>query len=247
MKIISNTPHSSGIRHQIKISKNLLAKKSYLLKNLNHKIKVFAGRSSLTGHITVSSLGGGCKKKIRKIQIYKLNTKAVVLSVNYDPFRSSFISLSFDFLTKKFLTYLTTQSTYPGTLISCNKSIELFLGNQAFLGTLPIGVYIHSVGCSALRNLGTYSRSAGTFCQVIQKQDKVIQVRIPSGNIVALPKKVFATFGRVSNFKHSSLLKGKAGKMRYKGVRPTTRGIAMNPVDHPHGGKTNGGKPSTTP
>jgi large subunit ribosomal protein L2 len=92
-----------------------------------------------------------------------------------------------------------------------------------------------------------YSRAAGTYCQLIQKNLIISKLRIPSGKIIEISSNVFASLGRVSNLKHNLTVTGKAGRTRLKGFRPIVRGIAMNPVDHPHGGRTNGGRPSVTP
>jgi large subunit ribosomal protein L2 len=111
---------------------------------------------------------------------------------------------------------------------------------------MPVGVLVHNLTISAFSN-SKYSRAAGTFSQIIQKKEKNIFLKISSGKIIMLNEQNCATFGRVSNLKHNLIVTGKAGRNRNLGIRPTVRGVAMNPVDHPHGGRTKGGRPSVSP
>lgn len=249
MKLQNLNSRTPGTRHQLNLSKNLLSKKNTILKHLNFKVLEHSGRSSLTGHITTRHKGGGCKKKFRKIKFNNFNTKSIILMTSYDPFRNSFISLNFDFLSKVFFYSLAIQTTFPGTIIVCNKkNSELYFGYRSELNNFPIGVLVNNVSYSFLGNkLGVFGRSAGTFCQIVQKVQNNIQIRLPSGKFVIIKQNLFATFGRVSNSKFNLTVIGKAGRNRLKGIRPSVRGIAMNSVDHPHGGRTNGGRPSVSP
>ena len=110
--------------------------------------------------------------------------------------------------------------------------------------TVPPGSILHSL---SLNSKIKYVRSAGLYFQVIQKDLNICRVRLPSGLIKNTPINSFGTIGIISNFQYSSTYLGKAGQSRLLGIRPSVRGIAMNPVDHPHGGRTNGGRPSVTP
>lgn len=248
MKLQNRNGITPGTRHQLNLSKSLLVKTT-ILKNLNFKILEHSGRSSITGHITTRHKGGGCKKKFRKIKFNNFNSKSIILMTSYDPFRNSFISLNFDFVSKIFFYSLGVQTTFPGSITICNsKNSELYFGCRSELNNFPIGVFVNNVSCNALGNsLGVFGRSAGTFCQIIQKFQNNVQIRVPSGKFVTIKSNLFATFGRVSNSKFNLTVIGKAGRNRLKGVRPTVRGVAMNPVDHPHGGRTNGGRPSVSP
>ncbi len=247
MKLIKLTSQTPGTRHTINITKNLLAKKNNLIKQLIFRFHNFKGRSSQTGHITVWHRGGGCKKLFRYIKFDNLTTKSLILMINYDPYRNAFISLGFDFIIKKFFFFLTTQTTFPGSLVLCqNNFSELHFGNRTLLKNLPVGVLIHNI--STLNSkIAKYSRSAGTFSQILQKKNNSVIIRVSSGKTLTLDNNLFASFGRVSNLKHNLIVSGKAGKSRHKGIRPTVRGVAMNPVDHPHGGRTKGGRPSVSP
>ena len=115
------------------------------------------------------------------------------------------------------------------------------------INNIPTGSLVHSLTSSQNTHKTCFARAAGTFCQIIQKGVSTNKVRLPSGLICTVPKDAYATLGVVSNAQHNSIYLGKAGRNRLKGIRPCVRGIAMNPVDHPHGGRTNGGRPSVTP
>jgi large subunit ribosomal protein L2 len=114
------------------------------------------------------------------------------------------------------------------------------------MSQIPAGSIIHSISLDYKKE-SSLVRSAGTFCQIVQKSLNQIKIKLPSGSVISCPSTSFATLGSVSNFQHNLTLIGKAGKNRLLGKRPSVRGIAMNPVDHPHGGRTNGGMPSVTP
>lgn len=240
MQLISKIPITPGIRHQINLTKNLLAKNKNIFKNLNYKIKIHAGRSTQTGHITIRHRGNGCKKKFLKRKFLNFKVMALILMVMYDPYRSSFISLCFDIVLKFFFFSPATQTTFPGSIIVCNKKkFDLYFGNRSFLNNFPVGVLVHHV---CMKNSEpSVCRSAGTFCQIIQKKNNDVKIRVPSGIFISLKTNLFATFGRVSNLKYNLTIIGKAGRNKLKGIRPNVRGVAMNPVDHPHGGRTKGG------
>jgi len=247
MKLIKLRPKTPGTRHQIKLSKNLLSKSNYLYKNLINKLFKSSGRSSQTGHITTWHRGKGCKKRFRIINFSNNISKAINITTVYDPFRNSFITLSFDFLSKKFYYFLASHTSFPGTITYCHpQNSELFFGNRSLLVNFYAGNLLYNLSIS-LENIAKYSRSAGTFSQLLQKSKFQTQVRLPSGKILNLNSNLYASLGRVSNLKYNLTVLGKAGKNRLKGFRSIVRGVAMNPVDHPHGGRTKGGRPSVTP
>lgn len=249
MKLLKLNYQTSGTRHQLNLSKNLLAKNNNIVKILNFKLSERAGRSTITGHITVRHKGGGCKKKFRKVKFNNFDTKSFILMINYDPYRNSFLALNFDFISKFFFYTSAVQCLLPGAVTICgSQNSELNFGNRSQLFNYPIGVLINNVSTNFFSNkLSVYGRSAGTFCQIIQKYKNKTQIRVPSGKFITLSNNLFATLGRVSNFKYNLTVTGKAGRNRLRGIRPCVRGIAMNPVDHPHGGRTNGGRPSVSP
>lgn len=163
----------------------------------------------------------------------------------HDPFRNSFISLNFDLVEKTFFRVIATNGVSPGSLQTCSKkNVELKLGNRTCLKNIPAGAILHSL---SLNSYIKCVRSAGLFFQVIQKNQDYSKIRLSSGLIKNVSNEAFGTIGIVSNSQHNSISLGKAGRSRLLGIRPTVRGVAMNPVDHPHGGRTNGGRPSVTP
>jgi len=248
MILIKKKPITNGLRHQVNIKKSLLSKTNKIFKNSIFGQKQFAGRSSMSGKITVWHKGKGCKSNFRKVQFTNTKSNSIVVCVMYDPKRNSFVSLNFDLLTLSFFLTLSTNYVYSGSLVSCDEQkTEFSLGNRTIIDNIPAGTLIHSLTISSNNSKAIFSRSAGTYCQLIQKGLKDCKVRLPSGLIVTLPFNSYATLGTISNSNHKFTILGKAGRNRLKGIRPTTRGVAMNPVDHPHGGRTNGGRPSVTP
>jgi large subunit ribosomal protein L2 len=243
MKILKPSIFANSVRHQIKIQKNLLTKKNNILKNLLKYFISKNGRSSITGHITVRHKGSSCKHKI-----HILNSLRIYFGFNvshmYSSYHNSFISLNFDFLTKSFFKTISTKNVFPGSiLVSDYNYNEFHIGYRMQLRFLPIGSIIHLIG---LFPNTIYGNAAGTFCQLIENRI-CSKIRLPSGKLISLPFIYFATLGRTINIKNKLLVVGKAGRNRLIGIRPTVRGIAMNPVDHPHGGRTNGGMCPMTP
>jgi len=248
MKLIKLKPVTSGQRHQINLQKNLLSKTNKLFKSSIFGLKQFSGRSVSNGRITVWHKGGACKSNFRKINFLNTDFESIVICIMYDPKRNSFVSLNFDLQKKLFFRTISTNFVYPGSLVSCYKTPEeLSLGNRTVINNIPTGSLVHSLTSSQQSQKTCFARAAGTFCQIIQKGVSMNKVRLPSGLILTVPKESYATLGVVSNAQHNSIYLGKAGRNRLKGIRPCVRGIAMNPVDHPHGGRTNGGRPSVTP
>jgi large subunit ribosomal protein L2 len=240
-------PVTNSLRHHINIRKSMLVKSSIFLKTLSKGLKRFYGRSSVTGRITVRHKGGGCKKVYKKISFINSNKKlGLVLGTFYDSFRTGFVSLVYNYLNKGFFFTLATANIHPGTLIYNNLTLnELKLGCSFILNKIPAGSLIH---CLSTKNqYSTFIRSAGTFGQLIQKSSLKNLIRLPSGKIIGVNSNSIMSLGILSNVSHSSIVIGSAGRNRHLGKRPSVRGIAMNPVDHPHGGRTNGGRPSVTP
>jgi len=247
MKLVKLKPVTNGTRHQLNIKKNLLSKSCRILKKDSVGKKNQSGRSSITGRITVRHKGGGCKNLYRIINFKNEFYFGIVIAVYYDPNRSAFISLNYNFITKSFFYCLATNFVFVGSLILCdNKDVELRLGYRTTLKNIPTGAVIHSVSLSK-KSSSTYIRSAGTFGQLIQKNIDFCKIKLPSNVIIKVSSLAYATIGVISNTQHNIVVIGKAGRNRKKGKRPSVRGIAMNPVDHPHGGRTNGGMPSVTP
>jgi large subunit ribosomal protein L2 len=246
MIIIKKQKNTPGTRHSIQLAKFLLFKNNKLIKTLVKPHKKSNGRSTSTGHITVWHKGGGCKNVYRKINFENKENFSIVIGVMYDSNRNNIISLNFDLINKKFFYSNSILNNYAGSLLTCQQKInDFYLGYRSKLANLPVGSVISNI--SKLSQHTSLVRSAGTFAQLIQKKDNFCKVRLPSNKIIILPINSFATIGINNNIQANRVVIGKAGKNRLKNIRPTVRGIAMNPVDHPHGGRSNGGGHPVTP
>jgi len=243
MEMIKVNPFTNSSRHQVKLDNSLLTKKNKIVKILLGRLNKNAGRSKSTGHITIRHKGTGCKRKF-----HILNSLQYYFGFNicqmYSSFHNTFVSLNFDILTQSFFKTISPNKVFPGSiLISNQKYVSFFIGYRMQIKFLPVGSIIHLIG---LNNNIKYCCAAGTFCQLIEKKNSC-KVRLPSGKIIRIPDTFFATLGSVSNLKYKNIIVGKAGRSRLMGIRPTVRGIAMNPVDHPHGGRGNKGMQPVTP
>lgn len=247
MKLKQMNPTTNGLRHMIKIDKSLLSKNNQLVKQLIEKKTQKSGRSSVNGKITVWHKGGGKKRKLRNIEFNNISKNSLILTTAYDPLRTSFINLNFELQKENFFLTTATNSIYPGFLIKSSPRLnELKLGYRSMIKSIPTGSIIHKLSKKKTKN-AQYIRSAGTFGQIIYRDMKKAKIKLPSKKIIEVSSTTFATIGVNSNLKQKRINIGKAGTNRNLGIRPTVRGIAMNPVDHPHGGRTNGGRPSVTP
>jgi large subunit ribosomal protein L2 len=217
------------------------------LKSRTFYISKKSGRNNV-GCITIFHRGGGHKKLYRRIDFERRGSGGVVLGLEYDPYRSAFIARVFDSIRGYYYYVLAPKNLQRGCFILSGESADIKIGHSLPLSKIPVGMLVHNVSLSCTTR-GQYARSAGTFAQLIQKTKKYARVRLPSGEQRLIYLTAFASLGVVSNdnFKLNSW--GKAGRSRWKGVRPCVRGVAMNPVDHPHGGgegKTSGGRPSVS-
>ena len=238
-------PITPSLRQTILLKNNFTKKKPFI-KSLIKGFQRSKGRNN-QGKITISHRGGGHKRLYRKISFNQDNLQGVVESIEYDPNRSSFISL---IKTEKGFKYiLTPEGLKKGDLIQSGKEAPIEKGNTLSLKNIPLGSNIYNIGLKP-KSGGQLIRSAGTFGQLVQKGEKYAKIRLKSGNQRLIPLKCLATIGSVSNINHKNKKLGKAGRSRWLNRRPHVRGVAMNPVDHPHGGgegKTSGGRPSVTP
>ncbi len=204
--------------------------KSLLAPNKKH-----AGRNN-QGKITVRHKGGGHKSKYRLIDFKrnKLNVPAKVAGIEYDPNRSAFIAL---------LHYADGEKRYilaplglkVGDTVVAGVDADIIPGNALPIANIPVGTLIHNIELRPGAG-GQLVRSAGAYAQLMAKEESYAQVRLPSGEVRRVPISGYATIGTVGNTDHENVRIGKAGRKRNMGVRPTVRGSAMNPVDHPHGG-----------
>jgi large subunit ribosomal protein L2 len=217
-------------------------------KSLVEGIKKSGGRNS-NGRITSRHRGGGAKRRYRKIDFKRTKDgiPAKVATVEYDPNRSAYIAL---------LHYADGEKSYilapsqieVGNQVSSGPGSDIRPGNCLSLGEMPVGTVVHNVELKAGQG-GKLGRSAGTSIQLVAKEGDMVTLRLPSSEMRLVRAECRATIGSLSNAEHQNVKIGKAGRSRHKGKRPQTRGIAMNPVDHPHGGgeahKTPGGHPVT--
>ena len=234
MKLIKIKPNTSGNRNYVKIDTKKLDKKP-LLKNCLLGKNNTAGRNN-TGKITIRHKGGGHKKKYRILNQYKVNNfVGVVCTLEYDPYRNTPIISVFDYENKHYFYMIAPKHIKKGDIIKIGKNAELKTGHRLPLSKIPVGSFIHNISTSP--NLtGILSRSAGTFSQIIEKNSSHSKIKLSSNKIINLPLECQATLGIVDNENFFLTTVGKAGRSRWFNKRPCTRGVAMNPVDHPNGG-----------
>ena len=204
-------------------------------RSLLRSLRKRAGRN-VYGRITVRHRGGGHKRKYRVIDFKrdKLDVPAQVESIEYDPNRSARIAL---------LVYADGEKRYiiaplglqVGDTVMSGKDAEIRVGNALPLERIPLGTLVHNVELYAGRG-GQMVRSAGTSAQLLAKEGNYVTLRLPSGEVRLVRKECMATLGQVGNVDHGHVKLGKAGRKRWLGYRPTVRGSAMTPRDHPHGG-----------
>lgn len=252
MELKKLKPINNSSRHTIKIQKNLLSKNNKIIRSILSKKMKSHGRSSINGRITVRHKGSGVKHLYRNIYENindKTNNNLLVLANCYDPNRHAFINLNFDLKKKNFSYSTAPEDVFPGSLIKGSNNFQntsLGLGYRTQLKNIPAGSLIHNITLKPNKN-SKYVRAAGTCGQIIQCGLTTAKIKLPSKKIIDISSNNQATIGIVSNIQQNLTIIGKAGVNRRLGVRPTVRGIAMNPVDHPHGGRTNGGMPSVSP
>jgi large subunit ribosomal protein L2 len=214
-------------------------------KSLVEKVHHTAGRNS-QGRRSMRYLGGGHKKMYRIIDFKrdKKEISATVKTIEYDPNRSAFIALTvFADGEKRYI--LAPQGLQVGATIISGDTAAPELGNALQLKNMPLGTVVHNIEMQPGQG-GKLARSAGSSAQLTNKEEKYAILKMPSCELRKILINCYATVGVVSNSDHSLESKGKAGRNRWKGIRPRTRGVAMNPVDHPMGGgegKASGGHP----
>jgi large subunit ribosomal protein L2 len=218
-------------------------------KSLLEPLRKSGGRNN-KGRLTAYRVGGGHKQMYRIID-YKRNKHGIparVASIEYDPNRSARIAL---------LHYADGEKRYiiaPDTLkvddsIMSGENVENKIGNCTRLANMPLGTTCHNIELRVGKG-AQMARSGGVFVQIMAKEGKIATLKMPSGEVRTVPITGFAVYGQVSNLDHKNLSLGKAGASRWRGIRPSVRGVAMNPIDHPMGGgegKSSGGRHPCTP
>ncbi len=242
-------PDTPGQRGLVLVDRSSLWKGDPV-KSLTQGLRKKGGRNN-TGQITARRIGGGHKRRYRMVDFKrtKMDVAATVERIEYDPNRTAFIAL---------ITYTDGEQSYilaPQRLavgdqvISGKTGVDIKPGNAMPMASMPVGTIIHNVEMK-LGKGGQMARSAGTYAQIIGKDQGYAQIRLGSGEIRLVRSECMATVGAVSNPDQQNINLGKAGRKRWLGKRPSVRGVAMNPVDHPHGGgegRTSGGRHPVTP
>jgi large subunit ribosomal protein L2 len=234
MGVKDYNPTSPGRRHMTVSTYEEITKKEPE-KSLLMPLKKSAGRNK-HGHITVRHRGGGAKRKYRIIDFKrdKDNVPARVAAIEYDPNRSANIALLHYFDGEKRYIIAPLGLKIGDTVVS-GEAVDIKTGNALPLKNIPVGSVIHNIELYPGRG-GQLARSAGNSAQLTAKEGKYAQVKLPSGEVRMIRVECKATIGQVGNVDHENISIGKAGRKRHMGIRPTVRGSAMNPVDHPHGG-----------
>ena len=237
-------PVTAGTRHRLAPSfDDITASKPE--KSLVKIVKKTGGRNS-NGRLTMRYIGGGHKQHYRIIDFKrdKHDIPATVKSIEYDPNRSAFIALlNYADGEKRYI--LAPQGLQVGTTVIAGDAVAPEIGNALQMKNMPLGTNIHNIEMQPGQG-GKLVRSAGTSAQLTNKEERYAILKMPSGELRKVLINCYATVGIVSNGDHNLEMMGKAGRNRWKGIRPRNRGVAMNPVDHPMGGgegKASGGHP----
>jgi large subunit ribosomal protein L2 len=211
--------------------------------------KKHSGRNN-NGHITVRHKGGGTRRQYRIIDFKRTKDAipAKVAAIEYDPNRSARIALlNYKDGEKRYI--LAPAGLSVGDVVESGESADIKTGNCLPIKNIPLGTVIHNIELRPGQG-GKLVRSAGSSAQLMAKEGDYAQVRMPSGEVRKILVVCRATIGQLGNIDHENVQIGKAGRIRHMGKRPSVRGIAMNPVDHPHGGgeaRSTSGRPPTTP
>ena len=234
MPVRKMKPTSPGVR-QMTVSTFEEITKTKPEKSLTQGMHRKAGRNNY-GRITVRHRGGGTKRLYRMIDFkrQKLGVAATVEAIEYDPFRTARIAL---------LQYQDGEKSYilaplglkVGDAVMAGPDADIKPGNALALSDIPVGTVVHAIEMHPGRG-AQLARSAGTSAQLAAREGRYALLRLPSGELRRVPVQCMATVGQVGNVEHENITIGKAGRNRWKGRRPSVRGVAMNPVDHPHGG-----------
>ena len=217
------------------------------IKNLTIIKKSWAGRN-YSGSITVRGRGGGHKKRYRPIDFKRLNPKGKVISLEYDPNRNARIALlRYNNGLKEYI--IAPHSIRRGMTLFSGPTARFDVGNALPLEFLPLGIFVHNIELTIGKG-GQLVRAAGTTAKLLAKKDDYVTLQLPSQEVRLIHKKCYATIGQVGNIYNKRISIGKAGRNRWLGKRPKVRGVAKNPVDHPHGGgegQTGTGRTPKTP
>ena len=248
MALKSFNPRTPSLRHLVTVDRSELWKgrpESSLVEGLRKT----GGRNN-RGRITTRHIGGGHKKMLRLVDFKrkKFDIEGTVERIEYDPNRTAFIAL-IKYSDGELAYILAPQRLQTGDKVVAGERVDVKPGNAMPLKNIPTGTLVHCVELKPGKG-GQMARSAGSYAQLAGKDGGYAQLKLRSGELRLVQADCMATIGAVSNAEHQNTTIGKAGRKRWMGIRPTVRGVAMNPVDHPHGGgegKTSGGRHPVSP
>ena len=249
MGIKSYNPVSPGLRSRTGYTfEELTVQEPY--KKLLRSLKKNAGRNNM-GRITIRHRGGGHKRQYRLIDFKrnKLEISGVIETIEYDPNRTPRIALIKYADGDRRYILAPTDVKVGDTVVSTDGEAEIVPGNAMLIRNIPVGTNIHNIEFRIGAG-GQIARTAGGYATLMAKEGSYALLKMPSGELRKVHVNCRATIGQLGNIEHSNITVGKAGRTRWKGIRPTVRGTVMNPIDHPHGGgegKTKGGRIPVTP
>lgn len=248
MALKKYNPVTPGLRQLVKVDRSELWK-GKPVKSLTEGLGKTGGRNN-KGRITTRHIGGGHARRYRIVDFKrrKFNMEAVVERLEYDPNRTAYIALvKYKDGTQAYI--LAPQRLSKGDVVVAGEKVDIKPGNAMLIKNIPVGTIVHNVELKVGKG-GQMARSAGTYVQIVGRDTGIVQVKLSSGEVRIVSQDCMATVGAVSNADHMNESMGKAGRNRWKGIRPSVRGVVMNPVDHPHGGgegKSSGGRHPVTP
>jgi large subunit ribosomal protein L2 len=248
MALKTYKPVTPGLRQVVKVDRSELWK-GKPVKALTEGLSQTGGRNN-HGRITVRHHGGGHARRYRLVDFKrrKFGVEAVVERLEYDPNRTAYIALV-KYKDGQQSYILAPQRLQKGDMVVAGDKVDVKPGNAMLLKNIPVGTIVHNVEMKVGKG-GQLARSAGAYVQIVGRDTGIVQIKLNSGEVRIVPQDCMATIGAVSNADHMNEQIGKAGRNRWKGIRPSVRGVVMNPVDHPHGGgegKSSGGRHPVTP
>jgi len=248
MALKTYNPVTPGLRQMVSVDRSELHK-GKPVKSLTEGLKKTGGRNN-KGRITTRHIGGGHARRYRLVDFKrrKFDMEAKIERLEYDPNRTAFIALiTYKDGTQSYI--LAPQRVKKGDVVVAGVKVDVKPGNAMQIRNIPVGTIVHNVEIKPGKG-GQMARSAGAYVQIVGRDSGVVQVKMNSGEVRVVPQECMATVGAVSNADHANVKLGKAGRSRWLGIRPSVRGVVMNPVDHPHGGgegKSSGGRHPVTP
>ena len=248
MALKSYKPRSQGMRFRQSATFEEITEKRPV-KRLTKAVRKTAGRDN-QGHISTRHHGGGVKQRMRIVDFkrVKQGVEATVKDIAYDPTRSAYLAL-LEYADGELSYVLAPEGLKQGMKVMNGPKAEATVGNCLPLAQIPLGMFVHAIELVPGQG-AKVGRSAGNSCQIMARDGNVVTLKMPSGEVRMFDGRCLACVGSVGNKDWGSIKLGKAGRKRYLGIRPTVRGVAMNPVDHPMGGgegRTSGGSHPRSP